>query len=87
MLLYIYYYSYSNTRVNKIPLKAEVTTTPGESNPGNNISIAGILELDLQVVTIRQFRAVIKQINKDQEAFNNRLKSIGTKKVKLPAVK
>ena len=57
------------------------------SSTGNNTSIAGILELDLQVVTIGQLRVVIKQINKGQEAFNNRLKSIGTKKVKLLVVK
>ena len=34
-----------------------------------------------------QLRAVIEQINEGQEAFNNRLKSIGTKKVKLLVVK
>ena len=38
------------------------------------------------MVIIGQLRAVMEQINKGQEAFNNRLKSIGTK-VKLPAVK
>ena len=35
-----------------MPLKAAVTIILGELDPGNNISIAGILELDLQVVTI-----------------------------------
>ena len=36
-----------------MPLKVVVITIPGESDPGNNISIAGILELDSQVVIIR----------------------------------
>ena len=70
-----------------MPPKVVVTIMLGESDPGNNMSIAGTLELDLQVVTIGQLRVVVKQINKGQEAFNNRLKSIGTKKVKLLAVK
>ena len=35
-----------------MPLKVAVTITPGESDLGNDISIAGILEPDLQVVTI-----------------------------------
>src|SRR6266567_9240272 len=39
------------------------------------------------MVTIGQFREVVEQINQGQEAFNNKLKSIGTKKVKLLAVK
>ena len=43
-----------------MPLKAVATTTPGELDPGNNINIVGILELDLQVVTIEQLRLVIK---------------------------
>ena len=34
-----------------------------------------------------QLRAVVEQINKGQEAFNNRLKDIRSLKVKLPAVK
>src|SRR6266568_6526103 len=34
-----------------------------------------------------QLKEVIEQINAGQEAFNNKLKSIGTKKVKLLAVK
>ena len=58
-----------------------------ESDLRNNINIAGILELDLQVVIIGQLKEVVEQINAGQEAFNNKLKSIGTKKVKLLAVK
>ena len=54
---------------------------------GNNTSIVGVLEPDLQVVTIGQLKAIMEQINKSQEAFNNKLKSIGTKKIKLLAVK
>ena len=44
-------------------LKAAVTTTPGELDPGNDTSMAGILEPDSQVVTIGQLRSVIEQIN------------------------
>ncbi len=69
-----------------MPLKVTASTTPGLST-GNNASMAEMSEQDLQVVTIGQLRAVIEQINKGQEAFNNKLKSIGTKKVKLLAVK
>jgi len=36
---------------------------------------------------MEQLRAVVEQINKGQEDFNNRLKDIGTAKVKLLAVK
>ena len=43
-----------------MPLKAAVTITPRGLDPGNNISIAGLLELDLQVVTIGQLRLVIE---------------------------
>ena len=70
-----------------MPLKAVVTITPGELDPENNISIAGILKPDLQVVTIGQLRSVVKQINIGQAAFNNKLKDISTIKVKLLEVK
>src|SRR6266576_3666382 len=39
------------------------------------------------MVTMGQLREVIEQINQGQEAFNNKLKSIGTNAVKLLAVK
>ena len=51
------------------------------------MSIAGILEPDLQVVTIGQLKLVVEQINTGQVALNNKLKGIGGKKIKLPAVK
>ena len=70
-----------------MPLKAVVTITPGELDPENNISIAGILKPDLQVVTIGQLRSVVKQINIGQAAFNNKLKDINIIKVKLLEVK
>ena len=53
----------------------------------NNASMAKTPKQDLQVVIMGQLRVVIEQINKGQEAFNNRLKNIGTKKVKLLVVK
>ena len=56
-------------------------------DPGNNTTIAGILKPDLQVVTIGQLRSVVKQINIGQAAFNNKLKDIGTAKIKLLKVK
>ena len=43
-----------------MPPKAAVTIILGESDPGNDISIAGTLEPDLQVVTIGQLRSVIE---------------------------
>ena len=52
MLLYIYYYSYGKTSINKMLLKIAVIITLGESDPGNDISIAGLLEPDLQVDTM-----------------------------------
>ena len=70
-----------------MPLKVAVTTTPGESDPGNNISIAGTSEPDSQVVTIGQLRLVVKQINTGQAALNNKLKGIGGEKIKLLTVK
>ena len=66
-----------------MPLKA-ASTTPGPSS-SNNASMAKTQ--DLQIVTIGQLREVVDQINQGQEAFNNKLKSIGTNAVKLPAVK
>ena len=69
-----------------MPLKVAVSTTPG-SSLGNNTSIAKTLGQDLQIVTMGQLREVIEQINQSQEAFNNKLKSIGTNTVKLLAVK
>ena len=47
MSLYIHYHGYSNIRIDKMPLKAVVTTISGESDLGNDMSIAGILEPDL----------------------------------------
>src|SRR6266700_7057574 len=38
------------------------------------------------MVTIGQLREIVDQMNQGQEAFNNKLKSIGTNVVKLPAV-
>ena len=69
-----------------MPLKAAVSTTPA-SSLGHDTSIAGTSKVDLQVVTIGQLKEIIEQINAGQEAFNNKLNSIRTKKVKLPAVK
>ena len=46
-----------------MPLKAAVSTTLASSSE-HNTNIAGTLEPDLQVVTIGQLRAFIKQINK-----------------------
>ena len=43
-------------------LKVVVSMTPGLSLK-NNTSMAEILELDLQVVTMGQLRVVIEQIN------------------------
>ena len=70
-----------------MPLKVAVITTPGELDLRNDISITGTLKPDLQVVTMGQLRVVVEQINKGQEAFNNRLKDIGLVKVKLLVVK
>src|SRR6266576_3790570 len=68
-----------------MPLKAVISITL--ISLSNNISMAGISKVDLQIVTIGQLKEVIKQINTNQEAFNNKLKNIETKKVKLLAVK
>jgi len=68
-----------------MPLKT-VTSATLETSPGHNTNIVGTLKPDLQVITIGQFKAVIDQVNAGQDAFNNKLKSIGTKKVKLLAV-
>ena len=43
-----------------MPLKVAVTTTPGELDPGNDISITGILKPDSQVVTIGQLKSVVE---------------------------
>src|SRR6266699_3183678 len=64
-------------------LKA-VSMTPGPSL-SNNTSMAETQ--DLQIVTIGQLREVVEQMNQSQEAFNNKLKSIGTNTVKLLVVK
>ena len=60
-----------------------VSVTPSSSNA----NMAKVLEQDSQIVTMGQLREVIKQMNQGQEAFNNKLKSIRTNTVKLPAVK
>ena len=41
----------------------KISTTPA-SSAGNDTGMAGILEPDLQVITIGQLRTVIEQINK-----------------------
>ena len=71
------------TDIDKMLLKA-VSTTPGPSS-SNDASMAKIQ--DSQIVTIGQLREIMEQINQNQEAFNNKLKSIGTNAVKLLAVK
>ena len=43
-----------------MPLRAVVTIIPGGSDPSNNTSMAGLLELDLQVVIIGQLRLVVE---------------------------
>ena len=63
-------------------LKA-VSTTPGPSL-SNDASMAETQ--DSQIVTMGQLREIIEQINQGQEAFENKLNSIGTNIVKLPAV-
>ena len=59
MLLYIHYHGYSKTRVDSMPLNVAVSITI-VSSPGYNTSIAGILEPDLQVVTMGQLRVVVE---------------------------
>ena len=85
-MLYIYYYGYSKTSTNRIPLKVVVIITLGESSSNNNTSIAEILE-DLQIVIIGQLREIIDQINIGQAVFNKKLKDIDKAKVKLLKVK
>ena len=46
ILSYIYYYGYGRISINKMLLKAAVIITLGGLDPGNDISMAGILELD-----------------------------------------
>ena len=43
-----------------MPLKVVVTIIPGELDLRNDISIAGISELDLQVVTIGPLRLIVE---------------------------
>jgi len=69
-----------------MPLKAVVSITLRLLGLPKNTSIGDPL-IDLQIVMIGQLKEVIKQINAGQTAFNNKLKNIGTKKVKLPIVK
>ena len=61
-------------------------TTPGALSSQGDTSMTDPLE-DLQLITIGQLKNIIKQINAGQKAFNNKLKSIKTKRVKLPIVK
>ena len=68
-----------------MPLKA-VSMILGLSS-SNDASMAKTLEQDLHIVTMGQLREVMEQINQGQEAFNNKLKNIGTNIVKLLAVK
>jgi len=43
-----------------MPLKVAASITPGESSSGNNTSMAGTLEPDLQVVTMGQLKVVVE---------------------------
>ena len=47
ILLYIHYYSYGKTSTDRMLLKVAVIITLKELDPGNDISIAGILKPDL----------------------------------------
>src|SRR6266567_7741272 len=69
----------------KMPPKAAITT-PRESSSNNDASRAKTLE-DSQIVTIRQLKEIINQINIGQAAFNKKLKDIGKAKVKLLEIK
>ena len=69
-----------------MPPKATTTTTPGESDPSNDASMAETSK-DLQIVTMGQLREIIDQINIGQAAFDKKLKDISKAKVKLLEVK
>ena len=69
-----------------MPPKVAMTITPGGLGSSNDASMAEILK-DLQMVTMRQFREIMDQINIGQAAFNKKLKDINKAKVKLLEVK
>ena len=69
-----------------MPLKAVVSTILGLLGSLGDTNIGDLL-IDLQIVIIKQLKEIIDQINIGQEAFKNKLNSIGTKKVKYNDIK
>ena len=68
--------------------KAPVTTPMQETTSGGNTSIAGSLQdADLQLIIIGRLKEIVEQIKNNQTVFNNKLKSIGLDKIKMPSVK
>src|SRR5271170_335522 len=43
-------------------------------------------KVDLQVVTMKQLKEVVEQMNNNTEALHNKVQSIGVGKVKLPSI-
>jgi len=43
-------------------------------------------EVDLQLVTMKELRAIVEQMNNNTEALDNKVQSIGVGKVKLPSI-
>jgi len=68
----------------KVPIAiiSKATISGGEDT--NIVDSSG--SLDLQVVTIRELREIIKHINNNTQALDNKVNEIGISKVKLLSI-
>ena len=71
-----------------MPPKATPTTTTS-SQPQNleNTSIENISSKDSQIVTIRQLKEIVTQIQENWNALSNKLQKIGMQKIKISTIK
>ena len=69
-----------------MPPKAPATHTTRVTPNDGDISMVEDDEVDLQLVTMKELRAIVEQINNNTEALDNKVQSIGVGKVKLLSI-
>src|SRR5271170_7750109 len=66
----------------KVPATHTTRVTPND----RDISMVEDDEVDSQLVTIKELRAIVEQMNNNTKALDNKVQSIGVGKVKLPSI-
>ena len=70
-----------------MPLKGSATHTTRITPNDRDISMVEDDKVDSQLITMKELRAIVEQMNNNTKAVDNKVQSIGVGKVKLLSIK